>query len=299
VSRSVLVSTRNRARLLARLLDSLRRQTVTPAGFELTIVDDGSEDATPAVIERARRDFPRLNHVRHERGRGLANAANRGAAAATGDRLLILDDDCVAAPDWVERLGEALREHPIVAGAVASPTQPFLTLCHNLSAFHGVAPDRPPGPVDFLAGANMGMTREAFDDVGGFERDRAVASDMDFVLRARERGYRIRFHPEALVEHRPAYVRAGSLLRYAFRHARGTIRLRHRHRELLDTPLVLRSAPLLVAASPAVALWRTLTCYARNPTLRRHPATAPVFCLLKLLWCLGAAQGIRDMQREP
>jgi GT2 family glycosyltransferase len=295
----VVVATRNRAPLLERLLETLLRQTVAPGQVELTIVDDASADGSTAeVVERFANRFAHVRLLRFDRCQGHANAANLGARASRALRVLFIDDDCVPDAAWIERMRETLRRAPIAAGSVDSPRAPFLTLCHNLASFHAVAPGLPAGPILFVAGGNLGVTRGAFAELGGFEPDRRVGHDMEFALRARERGIPIRFCPEARVVHRPDYVRGASLVERAYRYARTTVRLRRRFRRLLRTPLVLRSAPLLLLASPAIALARTVTAYARNPTLRAHPETAPVFFLLKLAWCLGAARGLRDRHRE-
>jgi glycosyltransferase involved in cell wall biosynthesis len=49
---SALLTTRNRAHMLPRVLSALQRQTLPPSRFEILVVDDGSTDATSAVLQR-------------------------------------------------------------------------------------------------------------------------------------------------------------------------------------------------------------------------------------------------------
>jgi glycosyltransferase involved in cell wall biosynthesis len=94
---SVIVITKDEAPRLRLSLLSLLRDG--PAeGIEIIVVDDGSSDATGAVL----REFSpcrALSWVRHDRPRGRSAARNAGAKVARGEVLLFLDGDAVAAPD--------------------------------------------------------------------------------------------------------------------------------------------------------------------------------------------------------
>src|SRR5437764_14240727 len=74
---------------------------------EVVVVDDGSTDETPAVLER--HDWVRA--IRRENG-GRSAAKNTGVAAAHGDVVLFLDDDVIAAPGLVRRHAGHHATHP-------------------------------------------------------------------------------------------------------------------------------------------------------------------------------------------
>lgn len=97
---SVVIPTRNRPGPLARALASLARQTL-PADWSVqALVVDNSEDGNAApVVAAALLPFPaeRL-HVPEP---GVSSARNRGVAAAGGEVVAFLDDDCEAAPGWL------------------------------------------------------------------------------------------------------------------------------------------------------------------------------------------------------
>jgi glycosyltransferase involved in cell wall biosynthesis len=110
---SVLVAVSNGERYARTALESIRRQSFSD--LELIVVDDGSTDATPAILnERAARD-PRLRVVRNDERQGLAASLNRGLEEARGRYVARLDADDVALPQRLERQLRRIRTDPPVA----------------------------------------------------------------------------------------------------------------------------------------------------------------------------------------
>ncbi|MBN1557534.1 MAG: glycosyltransferase family 2 protein, partial [Lentisphaerae bacterium] len=118
VDLSVVIPTYNRAALLRRTLDSLLDQSADQASFEVIVVDDGSEDATGAVLEAAaRRDPGRVRAL--SCAHALSGAArNAGIAAARGRLILSMDDDLVADRDLIRLHLEAHARHPAAEVAI-------------------------------------------------------------------------------------------------------------------------------------------------------------------------------------
>ena len=96
---SVIVRSKDEADRLRLTLASLAAQT-EPA--EVVVVNDGSTDHTEAVIAAAAQDLT-IVPIRNAEPLGRSGAANAGVARASGDILLFLDGDTLAAPDWVAR----------------------------------------------------------------------------------------------------------------------------------------------------------------------------------------------------
>ncbi|MDR3522123.1 MAG: glycosyltransferase [Acidocella sp.] len=104
---SVVIRSKDEAGRLRLTLASLARQTV-PA--EIIVVNDGSRDHTAAVVAAAPLPCPVI-YVEHGQAQGRSAASNAGAARASGDVLIFLDGDTLAAPDLVERHLQCHRQH--------------------------------------------------------------------------------------------------------------------------------------------------------------------------------------------
>jgi len=101
---SVVVATKNRAKMLPELIRALARQRAGAFRFEVLITDNGSRDDTGAQVYRLRRLYPALP-IRYL-FLPTANASwarNEGAWQAKGKYLAFLDDDCQPSQDWVHR----------------------------------------------------------------------------------------------------------------------------------------------------------------------------------------------------
>jgi glycosyltransferase involved in cell wall biosynthesis len=108
---SVLVAVSNGERHLEPALASIARQTFSD--LELIVVDDGSTDSTPAVLEGFA--DPRLRVVRNDQRLGLAGALNRGLEVARGRYVARMDADDLALPTWLDRVLARLEAEPPVA----------------------------------------------------------------------------------------------------------------------------------------------------------------------------------------
>lgn len=104
---TALITTRNRAALLNRAVQSVLKQTYS--NLEVVIVDDGSEDETPDVVEELRTAHPQIRTFRNEASAGAPAARNRGIREARGSFIAGLDDDDEWHPERVARLMKAYR----------------------------------------------------------------------------------------------------------------------------------------------------------------------------------------------
>ena len=105
---SVVIRSKDEADRLRLTLASLAAQTEQP---QVVVVNDGSSDHTADVMAEAARELD-LAAVHHATPAGRSAAANAGAAQATGEILLFLDGDTLAAPDLVARHLEVHRQSP-------------------------------------------------------------------------------------------------------------------------------------------------------------------------------------------
>ncbi len=190
---SVVIATKDRASYLERAIASLEAQIGAPS-FEIVVVDNGSTDATPAVVERmgAASHLP-IRYVR-EAVANRGKARNAGVRAARGELVLFCDDDIQAPPGWVAAHDAAHdRGELVVSGPIV-----------NVGAYE----DRPrPALVNysraFFCTCNVSLPRDVFEETGGFDEgfDLYGWEDTELGVRLRERGLQRRFTWDAYLWH--------------------------------------------------------------------------------------------------
>jgi glucosyl-dolichyl phosphate glucuronosyltransferase len=109
---SVIIPTRNRAKLLGYCLESLTRQTIPLNLFEVLVIDNGSTDQTAEVVNGF---FERLNlKYFHASEPGLHVGRHEGMRRASTDILIYGDDDIEATPSWIEAIINAFEDPTVV-----------------------------------------------------------------------------------------------------------------------------------------------------------------------------------------
>jgi len=131
---SAILPTRNRAALLARFLQSLAEQTVTPA--EIVICDASDDGSTEAVVIAAREGWAdsRVQWTYQRAVRtGLAPQRNQAVATASQTFVWFLDDDVILEPECLEVLHNVASADDRIGGVTAtitnqaySPPGPFV-----------------------------------------------------------------------------------------------------------------------------------------------------------------------------
>jgi len=224
---------------------------------EVLVVDNGSERTAAGHPAAA---LPRVRVIRLPENRGFAGGANAGIAAASGQAIVLLNNDARLEPGALAALLAPLADPGVGAvtalilldsdgPALVNSTGGEVTRSGNgrdrdwrvpFAALH-----RPSGTVPAFSGGAAALSRAAIDDAGGpfDERLFMYYEDTELSWRLRRRGWEIRYQPLAVVRHRHAHSSgAGSDF---------FLRLNERNR--------LRFA--LVHGTPGVvtrALWRTL-----------------------------------------
>jgi dolichol-phosphate mannosyltransferase len=112
VELTVVVAARNEAPNLESLLDEIRAALAGRFAFETIVVDDGSDDATQAVLGALRDRHPELVVKRHQRPCGQSAAMRTGILAARGALIATLDGDGQNDPADLPMLIEAYRTAP-------------------------------------------------------------------------------------------------------------------------------------------------------------------------------------------
>jgi glycosyltransferase involved in cell wall biosynthesis len=105
---TALVDTYNHESYIEQALISVLEQGLSPAELEIVVVDDGSTDRTPEIIQQF---APRVRYVRKKNG-GQASALNAGFAEAQGEIVALLDADDYWLPGKLHRVIKGFEQHP-------------------------------------------------------------------------------------------------------------------------------------------------------------------------------------------
>lgn len=246
---------------------SLLAQTLPPA--EVFVVADWATDGVmSALVGRLPEEVALLPN---RWLRGLSHARNTGASASSGELVAFLDDDAVAAPDWLERLAGHFRD-PWVAAAGGRAVPDWLGakgrpwwLPEELDwvvgcTFKGFAEGQ--APVRNVLGSNMCFRRRVLEEIGGFDPrvgGPISGDDTEVCLRIQEADprYRIIHDGEAVVHHKvpPERQTPGYLLRSSWDQGVGKAvikRLHPHHAKALSSEgAYLRNLPGFIAGRSA------------------------------------------------
>lgn len=221
---SIVIPSRDRPLQLARCLEAIARLETSRDEFEVIVVDDGSREPYQGILARHAGQLPVRLLRRH--GDGPGQARNAGAAVAQGRFVVLTDDDCAPAPDWLTRLGEALRRHPaaiaggrtvnsLTGNVYAEASQTLLAYLYDY--YHADE-----NPMRFFASCNFALSAELFRQSGGFcpRFKLAGGEDRDFCDRWITAGRPTVYVPDAVVHHAHALSLAG-FLRQHYTYGRG------------------------------------------------------------------------------
>lgn len=200
---SVVIPVKNCADLLVEQLAALDRQSFTD--FEVIVSDNGSTDGLENVVDAwSRRTSHPVVVIDSSKHPGVSHARNVGVAAARSNLILVCDADDVVAPNWVERLVDALDQADLVGGGVdlellnRGPERHWRTMSAG-GADLPVALDYLP----YASGFNVGVHRRVVTAIGGWDENLvAGGDDVDFSWRAQMAGFTLRSCPDAVVNYR-------------------------------------------------------------------------------------------------
>jgi len=202
---SVIIPLYNRPQEIDELLNSLTRQIYRP--FEVLVIEDGSVHDAQTIVESYRDRLDVRYFAKVNEGQGFTR--NFGFKHAQGDYFVIFDSDCLIPPDYLTIVAAFLKKAPLdayggpdaahetftpVQRAISySMTSPFTTggirgNRRHIGTFH---------PRSF----NMGVSRKAWERVGGFKLTR-LGEDLEYSIRIQASGLKIGLIPDAVVYHK-------------------------------------------------------------------------------------------------
>jgi GT2 family glycosyltransferase len=216
---SIIIVNWNGGQVLLDCLESIYSR-VHPFAFEVIVIDNASTDGSP---EQVAGRFPQVHLARNSENLGFAGGNNRALEMAHGRYRLLLNSDTLVLDDALEILLEEMDSHPKTGimgcrlhfpeghlqrsfGGFPNLFTELLdqTMLHRLITacrMRGGAYDKP-HEVDWVTGACMLVRQEVFAQIGGLDEGyHMFLEDVDWCLRAREAGWRVRYTPRARIVH--------------------------------------------------------------------------------------------------
>ncbi|XID95713.1 glycosyltransferase family 2 protein [Paenibacillaceae bacterium WGS1546] len=215
---SIVIPTYNGLDLLQRCVHSIRRYTDAP--YEIVVVDNASTDGTAVWCLKEK-----LALVSLSANEGFPIACNKGLRFASGETLVLLNNDTVVTPNWLSNMSAALYSSPEVGivGPVtnyASGSQQVHYPFEDLAEFQRIAeavnvPDRAKWKkVERLVGLCFVFRRSLMEKIGLLDERFSPGhyEDDDYCLRARLHGYGLIVCHDALIYHEgsASFKRAGA-----------------------------------------------------------------------------------------
>jgi len=208
---SIIILNYNGEKFLENCLESIIRET--NQSYEIIVVDNNSPDKSG---EKFSKKYQKCNFILNKKNVGVSEGLNIGIRNAKGKFIVLLNNDLIVAPKWLEHLFDA---HEIYGNGLYQPkflkmnNRDILDSAGNLINIFGFGFSREKGKKDvlqynkieeigFAAGTCLFCSKEVFDKVGLFdEKLFAYNEDLDLGWRARLLNFKSYYVPKSIVYH--------------------------------------------------------------------------------------------------
>ncbi|MEX2130293.1 MAG: glycosyltransferase [Pseudohongiellaceae bacterium] len=214
------------------------------SNYEVVIIDNASTDESVLLCSRIK--GARIS--RNSENAGFVHAVNQAVQLATGETLLLLNNDAVLEPDSVEAALKTLNSRDDV-GAVGGMIRLLDGKLQEAGSIiwddgscvgygRGNDPEQPEymfqREVDYCSGAFLMFNRELFAKMGGFDEAFAPAyyEESDFCIRLKKQGYKVIYEPRARITHYE-FASSGGFSNAAKLQAAHRLVLREKHSDYL------------------------------------------------------------------
>lgn len=193
---SIVIPVYNEHKLTKDCVDSVR--TTMKQEYEIILIDNGSSPP----LKKPYTGFVPCRVIRNESNLGFPAAVNQGIRAATGDVIILLNNDVVVTDRWAELLVNALAEYSIVgptcnycAGKQRVKVEEYATWTglNKQALLQAQHYGDHTEEVNWVIGFCMAFRKSLYDEIGEFDESIWPASgeEIDFCLRAKEAGHRV------------------------------------------------------------------------------------------------------------
>jgi glycosyltransferase involved in cell wall biosynthesis len=255
-SATVVIATYNRTESLVRLLRELAEQRLSGAILDVVVIDDGSAVPVELSLRPLRDTLPYQLTLLTQANAGPGAARHAGIAAASGDVIVIIDDDMRVRPDFVKQhlAAHVAGTRRVVLGALRHPADDTLPLFERyqmamLQKLYDSSRDGVPVRGWNLYTGNVSFRRADYLAVGGFDRTLRLSEDAELGMRLEASGVEFLVSHTAATENATDHASVRAWMKRSYRYGQADARIADKH-------------PTLLAANP----WRFLDLL--NPVSR-------------------------------
>ncbi|MGQ8874939.1 glycosyltransferase family 2 protein [Paenibacillus sp. TSA_86.1] len=206
---SIIIPTYNQRDYVLQCVSSIEKNT--PAPYEIIVVDNASQDGTADALLR---QGGMVRVAALEKNRGFAGGVNHGLMMAKGRHIVVLNNDTLVTPGWLENMMACLNSDPQIG--VVGPVTNYIGGDQQIEVpYHDVqemwsfaaSQNRPdPGKhrmTDRLVGFCWLFSRDVLERTGYLDEGYAVGNfeDDDWIIRVRMLGYRLAVAGDAFIHH--------------------------------------------------------------------------------------------------
>ncbi len=210
---SIIIVTYHNRDLNRMCLEKLYEQSEWP-NFEVIVIDNASTDGTPEYLQEAEKIFPNLRVVLNDKNLGFAAANNIGLKMATGDYLVLLNNDTVISRGWMTSLLRHLHTDPEI-GLVGPVTNAIANEAKIEVGYQQVEDmpvwaanyvrehDGETFPIPMLAMFCVAMRRQVFEEIGLLDEQFGIGmfEDDDYCRRVTVAGYKLACARDSFIHH--------------------------------------------------------------------------------------------------
>ncbi|NLD35613.1 MAG: glycosyltransferase [Desulfatiglans sp.] len=289
---SVIIPSYNSESTISKCLDALKNQEYR-GEYEIILVDS-SRDRTPEIVNSK---YPDIQFIHLDKKTDPGTARNIGIEKSKGDLIAFIDSDCVAAPDWLNRIAAAhTSEYKVVGGSVRNGNREndMVAWAGYLAEFREFLPGKPKMEVSHIPTCNISYKKEIFDKYGLFEGEYYPQEDLIFNYKICKNGEKILLDSSITVYHNHRSVMK-SFLDHQMKIGKITSRVL---KEVdLEGSFIVRT-PLIAAAFipvlPFIKFFRTIMIFLKYEpkVITRRPVAVIVFAVGLFFWIIGFASGV-------
>lgn len=185
--------------------------------WDILVSDNKSTDGSREVVKQYQQRYPHISLVDAFESQGTSCAVNTGVKAARGRSVVICDSDDVPTPGWLAAMGEALETHEFVACRmdVVSLNSEAGVASRRSTQTEQLAKIGYPPYLLHAGGGTIGVRREVFLRVNGYDEKLIYLHDTDFCFKVQLAGSPLHFVGDAVIK-----IRFRTNLRKTYQQAR-------------------------------------------------------------------------------